>query len=299
LDRFPAGAYVSTIKALAPGKINLWLEVIGKRPDGYHELSSLMLPIAVYDELELTMGGTAVSLECSHPDVPQDDGNLMWRAANRFRQETGCSQGMHIKLVKNIPVGAGLGGGSSDAGVLLAYLNQYMGNPLDHPALVNLARSLGADVAFFVASRPALARGIGEKLEWVAGLPAYPLLLIKPPVMVSTRSVYQKLTLTSREAAITIRALKAQPWDFQQVLENDLESVTVVEFPVIAQIKQWLMDNGALGALMSGSGPTVFGIFSDVAQARKVESQAREVWPRCWVRSTRVLSEPDGSSNSE
>jgi len=290
---------VNTIKALAPAKINLWLEVIGKRPDGYHELSSLMLPISVFDHLEVTMGGTAVSLECCHPDLPQDDRNLVWRAADRFRQETGCSQGMHIKLVKNIPVGAGLGGGSSDAGVLLARLNQHMGKPLDHAGLVNLARSLGADVAFFVESRPALARGIGEKLEWVAGLPAYPLLLIKPPVMVSTRSVYQKLTLTRQEAAITIRALKAQPWDFQQVLENDLESVTVIEFPVITQIKQWLRDNGALGALMSGSGPTVFGIFSDVTQARKVGSRARRAWPRCWVRSAQVLGEPDVQSSSE
>ncbi len=285
---------MSTLKALAPAKINLWLEVIGKRPDGYHELSSLMLPITVHDQLEVTLGGTVVSLECSHPDVPQDDRNLVWRAADRFRQATRCSRGMHIKLVKNIPVGAGLGGGSSDAGVLLAHLNQRMGEPLAGAALVDLARSLGADVAFFLESRPALARGIGEKLEWVAGLPAYPLVLIKPPVMVSTRSVYQKLTLTRREAAITIRALKAQPWDFQQVLENDLESVTVIEFPVIAQIKQWLMDNGALGALMSGSGPTVFGVFSGETQARKVENRARKAWPLCWVRTARVLSESDG-----
>ncbi|HAA04909.1 MAG TPA: 4-(cytidine 5'-diphospho)-2-C-methyl-D-erythritol kinase [Syntrophobacteraceae bacterium] len=293
MGRSPAGAAVRTFKALAPAKINLWLEVIGKRSDGYHELSSLMLPVGVYDQLDVTLGGTEVSLECSHPDVPQDDRNLAWRAADRFRREAGWSQGMHIKLVKNIPVGAGLGGGSSDAGVLLANLNRWAGAPLATSTLVDLARSLGADVAFFLESRPALARGIGEKLEWVTGVPAYPLVLIKPPVMVSTRSIYQKLTLTRPKAAITIRALEAQPWSFQQVLENDLESVTIVEFPVIAQIKQWLMNNGALGALMSGSGPTVFGVFSDEARARKVESLARETWRRSWVQTTQVLSEPD------
>jgi 4-diphosphocytidyl-2-C-methyl-D-erythritol kinase len=284
---------VSAIAALVPAKINLWLEVVGKRADGYHELSSLMLPIAVYDHLEVTLGGPKVSLTCSHPDVPQDERNLVWRAADQFRRETQLSQGVKINLVKNIPVGAGLGGGSADAGVLLTVLNNMAGKPLAAPALVDLARSLGADVAFFLQQRPALATGIGEQLEWVDGLPAYPLVLIKPPIMVSTRSVYQKLTLTRQGAAIKIHAFKAQPLDLPRVLVNDLESVTVADFPVVAQIKQWLVDHGALGALMSGSGPTVFSVFGTVAQAVEAGELARQAWPQCWVQTTQVLSGPD------
>jgi 4-diphosphocytidyl-2-C-methyl-D-erythritol kinase len=289
---------VSTIAALAPAKINLWLEVIGKRADGYHELSSLMLPIAVYDQLEVTLGGAKVSLACSHPDVPQDERNLVWRAADQFLRKTQLSQGVNINLVKNIPVGAGLGGGSADAGVLLAILNDMVGKPLAPPALVDLARSLGADVAFFLRRRPALATGIGEQLEWVDGLPAYPLVLIKPPIMVSTRSVYQKLALTRQGATIKIHAFKAQPLDVPRVLVNDLESVTVSDFPVIAQIKQWLVDHGALGALMSGSGPTVFAVFGTAAQAMEAGELARQAWPQCWVQTTQVLSGPTVTSST-
>lgn len=284
---------MSAITALVPAKINLWLEVVGKRADGYHELSSLMLPIAVYDQLHVTLGGPKVSLTCSHSDVPQDERNLVWRAADQFRRATRLSQGVNINLVKNIPIGAGLGGGSADAGVLLAILNDMAGKPLAASALVDLARSLGADVAFFLQQRPALATGIGEQLEWVDGLPAYPLVLIKPPIMVSTRSVYQKLTLTRQGAAIKICAFKAQPLDLPRVLVNDLESVTVADFPVIAQIKQWLVDHGALGALMSGSGPTVFAVFGTVTQALETGELARQAWPQCWVQTTQVLSGPD------
>jgi len=283
---------------LVPAKINLWLEVVGKRPDGYHELSSLMLPIAVYDRLELRLAGQGVALDCAHPDVPDDHQNLAWKAADQFRRVTGAPPGIHIRLEKNIPVGAGLGGGSADAGVLLAVLNRLAGYPMDDAALIELARGLGADVAFFLRRQPALATGIGEKLELVAGLPAYPIVLIKPPVVVSTRGIYQRLTLTRAGSLIKIHAFKAQPWDVQQALENDLESVTIRDFPVIAQIKRWLVQNGALGALMSGSGPTVFGVFRTEEQARAAGELAARDWPRCWVRATRVLTETDAGTMS-
>jgi 4-diphosphocytidyl-2-C-methyl-D-erythritol kinase len=286
---------VTSVKALVPAKINLWLEVVGKRSDGYHELSTLMLPIAVYDRLEVTLGGDGVIVQCAHPDVPQDERNLAWRAADRFRRAAGVSPGVQIRLEKNIPVGAGLGGGSADAGVLLAVLNTMAGGALGSAALIELARGLGADVAFFLRQRPALATGIGERLEWVDALPAYPIVLIKPPVMVPTRGIYQRLTLTRKGSLIKIRTFKAQPWDVQRVLENDLESVTITDFPVIAEIKQWLLENGALGALMSGSGPTVFGIFRTEEQAQGTGDLARRVWPACWVQVTRVLSGSDST----
>ena len=287
---------MTSVEALVPAKINLWLEVVGKRPDGYHELSTLMLPIAVYDHLEVTLGGTdEVLLECTHPDVPHDERNLAWRAADQFRRATGIAQGVRIRLKKNIPVGAGLGGGSADAGVLLALLNDLTGGALDPVTLLELARGLGADVAFFLHRRPSLATGIGEQLEWVDGLPAYPIVLIKPPVLVPTRGIYQRLTLTRQSALIKIHAFKAQPWDVRCVLENDLESVTIGDFPVILQIKQWLLRNGALGALMSGSGPTVFGIFRTEEQSQNIAERARELWSESWVQAARVLSGSDGA----
>jgi 4-diphosphocytidyl-2-C-methyl-D-erythritol kinase len=288
---------VTSVEVLVPAKINLWLEVVGKRPDGYHELSTLMLPIALYDHLEVTLGGQdEVLLECTHPDVPHDERNLVWCAADRFRRAAGMAHGVRIRLQKNIPVGAGLGGGSADAGVLLALLNELTGRALDSVALIDLARGLGADVAFFLYRRPALATGIGERLEWVDGLPAYPIVLIKPPVMVPTRGIYQRLTLTRQSTLIKIHAFKAQPWDVRRVLENDLESVTIGDFPVILEIKQWLLRNGALGALMSGSGPTVFGIFRTEEQAQGVAERAREVWSESWVQAAKVLSSYDGAS---
>jgi 4-diphosphocytidyl-2-C-methyl-D-erythritol kinase len=287
---------VTSVEVLVPAKINLWLEVIGKRSDGYHELSTLMLPIAVYDRLGVTLGGAdEVLLECTHPDVPHDERNLAWRAADRFRRAAGIAHGVRIRLQKNIPVGAGLGGGSADAGVLLALLNDLTGGALDSATLIELARGLGADVAFFLQQRPALATGIGEQLEWVDGLPTYPIVLIKPPVMVPTRGIYQRLTLTRQGALIKIHAFKAQPWDLRRVLENDLESVTIGDFPVILQIKQWLLHNGALGALMSGSGPTVFGIFHTEEQSQKIAERAREFWSGSWVQAAKVLAGSDGS----
>ncbi len=287
---------MTALEVLVPAKINLWLEVIGKRPDGYHELSTLMLPIAVYDRLEVSLGGQALTLECTHPDVPHDAGNLVWRAADLFLKKAGIASGMHLKLEKKIPVGAGLGGGSADAGVLLAVLNPMFGGPLKAAELLDLAGRLGADVAFFLNRRPALATGIGERLEWVDGLPPYPLVLIKPPVMVPTRGIYQRLALTRGSGLIKIHAFKAQPWNFTHVLENDLESVTISDFPIIAEIKRWLLDHGALGALMSGSGPTVFGLFRSEDEAQRVGHLARGAWPECWVQGTRVLAAPDGVS---
>lgn len=274
-----------------PAKINLWLEVIRKRNDGYHELSTLMLPIGIYDHLELSPVEDGIRLECAHPDVPHDVGNLAWRAAERYLKETGWETGVHIQLVKNIPIGAGLGGGSADAGAVLLGLNRLSPFPLSSVELAECARSLGADVPFFLSQRPALATGIGEKLEVVEGLPAYPLVLVKPPVTVSTAWVYQRLRLTRGESRIRIAGLFAHPWHLDAVMENDLEAVTVPEYPVLDQIKEWFKEQGSLGTMMSGSGPTVFAIFRHGHEAEAVGSLARQRWRECWVGITKTLSD--------
>lgn len=278
------------VRVKVPAKINLWLEVIGKRPDGYHELSSLMLPVGIYDSIDMEIEeGDGIALTCNHPDVPQDAGNLAWRAAERYFDRYGKRKGLRIVLTKDIPVGAGLGGGSADAAGVLLGLNELFGKIFSLDELGAIAGGLGADVPFFLHQYPALATGIGEKLERVEGVPSYPLVLIKPPFMVSTRWVYESFTLTRNESRIKVSGLKAHPWQLRNFMENDLETVTLHQYPLLAQIKEWLLQQGAHGALMSGSGPTVFGVFGDMEQAEKVGAMAKHRWDGCWISAAEVI----------
>lgn len=278
------------VEVSIPAKINLWLEVIGKREDGYHDLSSLMLPVGIYDTLVLeSFEGEGIRLECSHPAVPTGASNLAWRAAETFFDAVGARAGVQILIRKQIPVAAGLGGGSADAAAVLLALNRMYGNGLTTPRLAGLARSLGADVPFFLYQRPALATGIGEQLAPVEGLPDYPLVLVKPPLKVSTRWVYQSLKLTRGESRITLGSLLARPWQLPELMENDLETVTLAKYPALGQIKQWLLDKGAVGALMSGSGPTIFGVFRQSSGAEEIGIQAERRWPECWVAVAQTL----------
>jgi 4-diphosphocytidyl-2-C-methyl-D-erythritol kinase len=273
-----------------PAKINLWLEVVGKRTDGYHELSSLMLPIGIYDQVGIELHARdRISMECDVDGVPPDARNLAWRAAERYFEATGLRAGLHIRLSKSIPVGAGLGGGSADAAAVLLTLNQLFDGRLSGIRMAEIARALGADVPFFLYRRPALATGIGEKLEWVEGLPRYPLVLIKPPLTVSTAWVYRSLKLTRAGSDIKLGGILTNPWRLEGVIRNDLEAVTLAEYPFVARIKKWLLEQGAVAALMSGSGPTVFGVFRDQRQAEGVESRAKLEWKQCWVARTEVL----------
>ena len=222
---------------------------------------------------------------------PSDERNLAWRAADLYLQSSGIGAGIRIQLEKHIPSGAGLGGGSSDAGGVLIALNSLFQSAVPQHELEKLALRLGADVPFFLHAKPALATGIGEKLEFAAGAPNYPLLLIKPPVSVPTAWVYQSLGLTKDTAKIKLSKFSAHPWQIQdrELIENDLESVTVARYPVIADLKQWLLGQGALAASMSGSGPTVFGIFSTRQAATAAEIVAKRDWPDCWVNAAAVI----------
>lgn len=275
-----------------PGKINLWLEVLGKRPDGYHEVSTLMLPVALFDRLELEPQAEGIRLECAHPLVPVDERNLIHRAAEAFFRETGWRMGLRVRLDKAVPVGAGMGGGSADAAAVLSYLNQMAPRALSVAALHELARSLGADVPFFLLKRPALATGIGDVLKPVLGLCRYPLVLIKPPFEVSAAWAYGSLKLTRGGSRIKIDTLLACPHNPAACLENDLEDAVSARYPQIVAIKGWLRRNGAVGALMTGSGPTVFGIFETMDHAAAVARAARREWASCWCAATETLDEP-------
>ncbi len=276
-----------SFRAAAPAKINLWLEVICKRPDGYHDLSSLMLPIGVHDDLEMTLlpeAPGAVVIECDHPDVPADATNLAARAASLYLDAVRqWKTGVQIRLSKRIPAAAGLGGGSSDAGTVLLALNRHSPKTVPPGLLSEMAQTLGADVPFFLAQSPCMATGIGERLRAVPVLPSYPIVLIKPPVATPTKGVYQRLKLTRGEGRIKIAALLEHPWSLAQVMENDLESVTLADHPILADIKAWLVGRGALGALMSGSGPTVFGVFRRREEALQAAALAGKTWQGCWV----------------
>ena len=254
----------------APAKLNLRLKITGRRPDGYHELISIMIPIDLFDLLELkVIRQSRIRLSCEGLPVPTDKNNLVYRAALSFLSETGIQEGLAIKLIKNIPVGAGLGGGSSDAAATLLTLNEMWSRPLSLSKLHDLAAELGADVPFFLRSEPSLATGIGEILEPLKKWPKFWYVIVTPPLQVSTSWVYRnlKLELTRGEYDFIVKFLKSDPFTISAILENDLEEVTTASFPVIETIKKSLVDAGAEGALMTGSGPSVFGVFSSQNQA--------------------------------
>ena len=270
------GGRPGTKKILAPAKLNIRLKVTGLRPDGYHELISIMVPVTLFDHLELEKNRHAkIVLACRGLSLSNSKENLVYKAARTFFSKTGIRPGISIKLVKKIPVAAGLGGGSSDAALTLKTLNSMWSGPLTTHELERLAAQLGADVPFFLHSSPCLARGIGEVLEPIKNWPGFQYVIVVPRFHISTLWVYEnlKFELTADEYDSIIQQLETGDPDVINLLENDLESVTASYFPVIRDIKKHLMDTGATGALMSGSGPSVFGIFKSRDQALSAKNR--------------------------
>jgi 4-diphosphocytidyl-2-C-methyl-D-erythritol kinase len=267
----------------APAKINLFLRITGKRPDGYHDLCTLMCPLAMYDTLTLKEGGSGVAVVCNHPCVPEDSSNLAARSAYLFLGTVFAGHappvsGLTILIDKNIPVGAGLGGGSSDAAAVLVALNNAFGQPLTTQALMALGTRLGADVPFFILGAPAVATGIGDRLEPFSHLTPWTALLVYPNQVVSTAWVYKNLNLrlTKGEKKLSKFNFNGRFFNVGEHLVNDLEPVTTKAFPVIKEIKRLLLAHGAAGAMMSGSGSTVFGLFADPVRANSVCSALRD-----------------------
>jgi 4-diphosphocytidyl-2-C-methyl-D-erythritol kinase len=261
---------VKTFKIKAPAKLNIRLKVTGRRPDGYHDLVSIMAPIDLFDLLELTIArGGGIKLACEGIPVPADESNLVFRAARSFFSRTGLREEVSIKLFKHIPVAAGMGGGSSDAAATLLALNEMWSRPLSSPEIHDLATGLGADVPFFLEGKPCLARGIGEILEPLDSWPKCWFVIVHPPIEVSTSWVYcnLKLVLTTNEYDNIKQTLSHVPISIPQILENDLERVTSATFPIVETIKKNLIQAGAQGALMTGSGPSVFGLFPSPDEA--------------------------------
>lgn len=258
------------IKILSPAKINLFLHVTGKRPDGYHTLSTLMCRIGLYDTVSLFFGGKEIRAICSHSKVPQNEGNLAHGAAYTFFQAMGIKAGVKIVIHKQIPVAAGLGGGSSNAAAVLSGLNRQYKFPFSQDELMALGLRLGADVPFFLFEKPAIATGIGEQLKRYERLKPFKVLLVCPGISISTADIYKNLTLglTNCKNKNKFKNFEKHDFDVKKHLCNDLEAVTASKYPEIFRIKKELVELGARGALMSGSGSTVFGLFSEARQAR-------------------------------
>ena len=265
-----ASAATKTIRLHSPAKINLFLQVTGKRPDNYHELITLMCPISLYDDISLSFGTGPIVVKCSDPKVPEDETNLAHRAAVLFLNTVNKSTGIRISIDKHIPVAAGLGGGSSNAAAVLLGVNRFFGVPLAQDRLMELGASIGADVPFFIFNRPAIATGIGEKLESYHLLRPFRILLIYPGYGVSTAEIFKNLNLRLTNCEKNLRNLFFNNglFDACHHLCNDLEPVTASRYPDINSARSSLLNHGAVGALMSGSGPTVFGLYSDSMKAQ-------------------------------
>ena len=262
------------MKILAPAKLNLYLRVVGKRRDGYHLIDSLMVPVDLYDEIEITKSRNAkrlLTVTCDDPIVPVGRKNLAYKAAALVLDRAGVSDPVRIHIRKKIPVGGGLGGGSSDAAATMLGLNQHLGLGVGQRSMLELAMQLGADVPFFVHGHPAIARGIGERLKLITSVPKLWIIILYPGFPVSTRWAYRslKFKLTKAIKNTKLNLPLDDYGELARLLVNDLEGVTMRRYPRIAHLKERLLQEGATGALMSGSGSSVFGIFATEKRAKK------------------------------
>lgn len=256
-------------KLFSPAKINLCLHVLGKRPDGYHDLAMLMQSLDFGDtlEIELTDRPGEVIVLCAGVNLPAGEENIAAKAARRMLALSGEKVGVRIVIDKKIPVAAGLGGGSSNAATTLIGLDRLLDLQLSKTALMAEGVKLGADVPYFVFADQAWATGIGDQLQTVPSLPTVWYVLVNPGIAISTAWVYQNLGLTAPAILTKLPRFPTNADDLVAILANDLERVTIKRYPLLAEIKEKLINLGAKGSLMSGSGSTIFGVFADEAGA--------------------------------
>ncbi len=278
----------------SPCKVNLLLNVLGRRADGFHDLETVMQPVRLHDTLTFTRAGQGLELTCNESALPTDSGNLVHRAATAFLETAGVRAGVRIHLEKKIPLAAGLGGGSGNAATTLLGLNALFGGPLSAEQLHVIAAALGSDIPFFLQDQPALATGRGERIEALAPFPALAgawILLIHPGFGIATAWAYQSL---GRFPA----ALNGQPGRARQLIErlygadlatagrefyNSLEAPALEKYPLLALLQEFLRAQGVPVTLMSGSGSTTFALLRHEAAARKLEGQVQSKFGPCWT----------------
>ena len=291
------------LRALA--KINLGLDIIRKREDGYHEVRMIMQTIQMYDVLEIHRRKTpGISLTTNLPYIPTDERNLVYKAAKILMDEFQVQEGLSIHLDKSIPVAAGMAGGSSDAAAAFVGVNRLFHLGLTEKELMERAVKVGADVPYCVMRGTALAEGIGEKLTWIPQAPRCYVLIGKPGVNVSTKMAYESLKLQEiqkhPDIDKMIEAIKAK--DLKGMTEqmgNVFEPGIIGRYPVIQKIKDLMEEQGALKAMMSGSGPTVFGIFDDRRKLNKAAAVLRASHLAKTVFATEVYNRNGGTTNDK
>jgi 4-diphosphocytidyl-2-C-methyl-D-erythritol kinase len=279
----------------SPCKVNLLLNILGRRADGFHELETVMQPVNCCDELAFENGGNKIRLSCSDKRLPVDSKNLVHRAAAGFLQAAEISGGVKIHLEKKIPLAAGLGGGSGNAATTLLALNDLFGQPLAAEKLFEIAASLGSDIPFFLQEKPALATGRGEKIQPLENFPALrgkAFLLIHPGFGISTPWAYQNLArfpsaLNGQKGRAEKLISLLQSGDLKTAageFYNSLEAPALEKFPILELFQEFLRANGALAALMSGSGSTTFAIAENVSAAQLLAEKFKSKFGQnCWM----------------
>ncbi|HEY2104708.1 MAG TPA: 4-(cytidine 5'-diphospho)-2-C-methyl-D-erythritol kinase [Candidatus Binataceae bacterium] len=280
------------LELLTPAKINLFLRITGRRPDGYHELDSLFLPVSLFDRIVIEAGqadSIAVPIRCNWPEIPLDDNNLAVRAARLFLEHSGLRWRVKIDLHKQIPAGAGLGGGSSDAGGVLRMMARL--HEIEPAALAAIALRLGADVPFFLNPRPARVAGVGEQITYLDGECRLHMAIGVPPVSVPTAEIYRYLE--RRRWSGPGPGTVPMPLEVSRLtpglMLNDLESVAAARYPPITQVKALLQNLGAMGSAMSGSGGAVFALFPSESEARRAAETASAQMPEARFFAARVI----------
>lgn len=262
-----------SLKALA--KINLGLDVVRRREDGYHEVRMVMQTINLYDRLDIVKKKEpGISIKTNISFLPVNENNLIYKAGKLLMDEFGIKEGVSVKLNKRIPIAAGMAGGSTDAAAMMYGINKLFDLGLSRKALMERGVKIGADVPYCIMRGTALAEGIGEELTQLSPMVRCPILIAKPSISVSTKFVYQNLKLDENTVHPDIDKLvedikKKDLGKIASDMGNVLETVTIPNYPVIAEIKERMLQSGAVNSMMSGSGPTVFGIFDDEETARK------------------------------
>lgn len=286
-----------SVKALA--KINLGLDVIRRREDGYHEVCMVMQTIHLYDRLDIVKNTSGnITMETNISFLPTNENNLVYKAAKLLCDEFDIKDGIHVNLQKRIPVAAGMAGGSTDAAAVLYGVNKIFDLGLSTQELMDRGVKIGADVPYCIMRGTALAEGIGEKLSPLPPMVKCPVLIAKPGINVSTKFVYENLKLNEHTVHPDMQKLIAdiKEKDLNKIardMGNVLETVTIPAYPVIAEMKEHMMEHGAVGAMMSGSGPTVFGLFDDentaqaAFEAMKASGLAKQVYLTSIYNTTR------------
>jgi len=276
-------------------KVNLLLNILGRRADGFHELETVMQPVDFCDELSFEHGGKGIQLSCNDKSLPVNSKNLVFRAAKNFLSAAKIRDAVKIHLEKKIPLAAGLGGGSGNAATTLLALNELFGRPLAQEKLHEIASALGSDIPFFLQNKPALATGRGEKIQPLENFPALrgkAFLLIHPGFGISTPWAYKNLArfpeaLNGKAGRAKELAKKLQAENLAGAagtFYNSLEAPALEKFPILALFQEFLRANGALAALMSGSGSTTFAIAENVSAAESLAEKFKSKFgPNCWI----------------